>query len=148
MRGQPVTRFQSSLSLQWRTSPWNGYDAIRGLSKAKYRVLCRERLDEIVSIEKIRACVPIPLGRISSSDDQFRCRWIPPLALDLFFRLVLDPSSGRYESEFLFGFFLGSPLVDCSVSLPILPWDGKEARSFYRLAACSHARHRRLGEIL
>lgn len=65
--------------------------------------------------------MPIPLGRISSSDDQFRCRWIRPLVLDLFFRPVLGPSSGRYESEFLFDFVLGSPLVDCSVSLPILP---------------------------
>lgn len=65
--------------------------------------------------------MPIPLGRISSSDDQFRCHWIRPLGLDLFFRPVLGPSSGRYESEFLFDLVLGSPLVDCSVSLPILP---------------------------
>lgn len=66
--------------------------------------------------------MPLPLGHISSRDDRFRCRWILPLplALDLFFRLVLERSLGRYESEFLFDGVLGLPLIDCSVSLPIL----------------------------
>lgn len=64
--------------------------------------------------------MPIPLGRISSSDDRFRCRWILLLAVDLFFRPILDPSSGRYESDFLLDCVLGSSLIDCSVSLSVL----------------------------
>lgn len=100
------------------------HDAIRVPSGAEYRILCSGRLDEQPlsrGLEYVNLGLRVnSFGSISSSDDRFRSSWINPLALDSSLASYLKGHLGD-TSLTSCSIVLGTPpLIDCSVSPPIL----------------------------